>query len=407
MQKKDSGNMTKVLAINNYIPNTLHTGGRIYSYYLFRAIADLVDVSLLGQEDVEKDVRNQVSAADWANEIMEVEYKKRKVWHSLFSVYPNSIFQCRTICFKKKLREIALEDSYDAIICSHFITSWAALYINSYRERHKKKSLPIILITHNYESAIRWGLFRNEKSFIRASVYLLDAFKTFLYERKILSKYDIVTAITNHDSKLIEKYTQDRPVVITPGYQGKMLQDRSITNNTKRQVVLVGSYYWVAKQNNVKKLVELSDTLFSRNDINLVVVGAGPDSFYRSLSKYSSVITVGRVNSFEEYIAESRGAIIAETDGGGFKLKALDYIYNRIPIFALQDSIMGLPINPGKDYLEYKNLHQLINGIVYSIDDFSLLNQLANNAFNVCEGKFDWCDRGYILSNVITKLVAR
>jgi hypothetical protein len=87
-------------------------------------------------------------------------------------------------------------------------------------------------------------------------------------------------------------------------------------------------------------------------------------------------------------------AVVPERTGGGFKLKVLEYVFNRTPIAALNSSIMGTPLTPGVDMLMFPTQQDLATGILKVIDDIPLLNRLQERAFAACANRFDWNERG-------------
>jgi hypothetical protein len=95
--------------------------------------------------------------------------------------------------------------------------------------------------------------------------------------------------------------------------------------------------------------------------------------------------------------------IVPERTGGGFKLKTLDYIFNRIPIAALNGSTAGLPLMPGRHYLSFPSIPELAQGVAVAIDNFELLNNLQETAYAECRARFDWADRGRALYDAMLK----
>ena len=87
------------------------------------------------------------------------------------------------------------------------------------------------------------------------------------------------------------------------------------------------------------------------------------------------------------------GLVIEET-GGGFKNKILEYVFNRLPIAAIKDSMTGLPMVPGLDYLSFESMRQLAHGVAAVIDDIERLNSMQRAAYEKCDSGFDWSDRG-------------
>jgi polysaccharide biosynthesis protein PslH len=74
--------------------------------------------------------------------------------------------------------------------------------------------------------------------------------------------------------------------------------------------------------------------------------------------------------------------MVADPTGGGFKLKTLDYIFNRVPIAAMSGSIAGLPLTPGLHYLSFESIRELAQGVVAVIDDIERLNSLQRAAYD-------------------------
>ena len=56
------------------------------------------------------------------------------------------------------------------------------------------------------------------------------------------------------------------------------------------------------------------------------------------------------------------GFVVEETVGG-FKHKALGYIFNRVPITAIRGSMAGLPLIQGLEYLSFGSTRELRQGV--------------------------------------------
>jgi polysaccharide biosynthesis protein PslH len=84
-----------------------------------------------------------------------------------------------------------------------------------------------------------------------------------------------------------------------------------------------------------------------------------------------------------------RLGLVIEKTGGGFKLKTLDYIFNRVPMAAIKGNISGLPLTPGLHYLSFESMRELAQGVVAVIDDVERLNSMQQAAFEKCESGFE------------------
>ena len=110
---------------------------------------------------------------------------------------------------------------------------------------------------------------------------------------------------------------------------------------------------------------------------------------------------LGFVEDPEPIFSNVRIGVVAERTGGGFKLKTLDYIFNRVPFAAIRGSISGLPLTPGLHYLSFESMRELAQGVAAVIDDLARLNSMHQAAYEKCDAGFDWSDRGRTLCNAI------
>jgi hypothetical protein len=108
------------------------------------------------------------------------------------------------------------------------------------------------------------------------------------------------------------------------------------------------------------------------------------------------------VSGVDDYMDRARVAIVPERHGGGFKLKVLDYVFNRMPILALQGSIAGVPLRDGESTLLYGSHEALARGVLKVMDDLESLNRLQDSAYSACAGQFEWAARGLQLQAALT-----
>ena len=149
-----------------------------------------------------------------------------------------------------------------------------------------------------------------------------------------------------------------------------------------------------------------ADELFYERQIELWVVGNVADRL-QDKNHFRATRFPGFVEDLEPIFRSVRINIVAERTGRGFKLKTLDYIFNRVPIAAIKGSIAGLPLTPGLDYLSFESMRELAHGVARVIDDIERLNSLQQAAYEKCDTGFDWSDRGRTLSNAIRQAVNR
>jgi glycosyltransferase involved in cell wall biosynthesis len=320
---------------------------------------------------------------------------------SLFSRLPNVAKQYDTRSFRRALRRQMARD-WDAIAVDHLGMGWVWPAVQAYR--HRNAGVVAVYIAHGYESDIRLAMARNfNGNIFRKLALQLDALKAGRLERAIVRSATLFSAITSEDRNRFGNLPNS--VVLTPGYAGVTADARTITAATPRRVVLFGSALWLAKQMNMIEFVEAADELFARQQIELWVVGRVPDHMHGRSVRATSFL--GFVEDPQPIFRTARMGIVPERTGGGFKLKTLDYIFNRIPIAALNGSTSGLPLVPGLHYLSFPSMPELAQGVAAAIEDFELLNNLQETAYAECRARFDWADRGRALYDAMLEAEPR
>ena len=111
--------------------------------------------------------------------------------------------------------------------------------------------------------------------------------------------------------------------------------------------------------------------------IDLHVVGDMPDNFLSAMKqRYPTVRFSGYVEDLSECITNARLAIIAEPIGGGFKMKLLEFVFNRMPVAVLDTCVAGIPVNVRINMLIMPSLESLVLAAGRMVDDVGRLDQM-------------------------------
>jgi hypothetical protein len=129
------------------------------------------------------------------------------------------------------------------------------------------------------------------------------------------------------------------------------------------------------------------------------VVGKSPAGYFDGLAaRYPWARFVANVPSVAPYLDAARAGVRPEALGGGFKLKALDYVFRGLPVAALAPAMSGLPMVAGLDAVVADSQAALVREIARCIDDMDFLGAAARSAYNRCQEAFRWEDRGVALA---------
>jgi glycosyltransferase involved in cell wall biosynthesis len=295
---------------------------------------------------------------------------------------------------------------FDAVILDQYAMAWAIDHIP-----RRNGARPVIAyLAHNFETEVSADIARNFRGNLLRKVALhANARKIANAEQRLTRGADIIVTLTAEDAEKLERLSPlSVKLVLPPGYYGPRRPDHRIAQSILRRVAIVSAYGWTPKQMNLSAFLEAADPIFDHAGIGLDIVGEGPDWFRRAWeARVKATRFLGFVDNLREFLGARRIGLVVEETGGGFKLKTLDYIFNRVPIAAIKGSMVGLPLTQGLDYLSFASMRELAQGVAAVIDDFERLNSLQQAAYEKCEGGFDWSDRGRTLFDAIQQAVNR
>lgn len=375
-------------------PEPPHNGQYVYSGGLIDAFAEAgADVTVLGLSRPESARRDgeRTGSVLWRL----AEHRPLSHWSSLASTLPNIANRCRTPAMRDMLEELLWRGAWDVIFFDGLSAGWALRPVLKRYPRAQTRPR-LVYVSHNHETSLRSSLAANQPRFLKRQALRLDAEKVARLEHALVEAADLVTAITPEDCAAYRRRWPARRIeVLTPGYRGRRITAREITGELPRRAVIVGSFDWVAKRMNLEEFVRAADPIFAARGIELQIVGSGDTMFFERMRRQvAATCFTGPVESIGEFLDGARVAIVPERNGGGFKLKVLEYVFNRMPILALQGSIAGVPLRQDESVLLYSSQETLAAGVARMIDDVAQLNRMQDAAFAACRGAFDWASRG-------------
>ncbi len=323
-----------------------------------------------------------------------VHSKRRAPLVGLLTHLPNMAASFATKAYRRRLED-ALREPWDVVVIDHLQMGWAIGRVRS--ARASGRIACVVHVSHNHETSVRQrATTQPGTSRLLRPILRLDAFKARRLEHAVLKAADVVTCITEEDrGRFASGGARGRLIVIPPGYDGRVDDARRIGADVPRRAVVLGNTTWAVKRKNLLSFLLVADPVFEAAGVELVVAGPTPEDFVVAMQhRLRATRFLGEVNDVSEVLRTSRVGIVAEPVGGGFKMKTLDYVFNRVPIAAMEGSVVGMPLEVGTEILSFASGDDLAHGVVDVIDDLPVLNALQERAFARCLDLFDWSERG-------------
>ncbi|WP_425259330.1 glycosyltransferase [Rubrivivax sp. RP6-9] len=389
------------------LPFPQDSGDRIYSARLARALADSgCDVHLVGLAAGPVPVDDAAPRPPGAGTLRwdAVGGGAAPTWRALLSPQPLNGAIHATPAYRRRLAAL-LAERWDLVVLDHYGMGWALPQV--LRSAQPGTARPVVVhVAHNHETTL-WQdmvrLFRGAP--LRRLGLWQNLQKLRRVEQRLATSVDLLCCITAEDAAAFARTPGARPsLVLTPGFGGLQLPDRTLTPATPRRVVMVGSFRWVAKQENLRALVQQADRVFAAHGIGLDVVGDVPAALRAELAGCTSATLHGFVEDIAPLFRQARLAIVPEVIGGGFKLKFLDYVFGRVAVVTLDAAAAGLPPEVRAAMLGCADLDALVDTVVRHIDALAELDRRQRQAHAAAAALFHWPDRGVALRDAVLAL---
>lgn len=388
------------LWIARELPFPTDAGDRIYSANLAGALAEAgAMVRFLGYATAGSELP-ATSPVRW----LPVSGARRSQGRALFRTLPIAAAIHDTPDYRSAFDAQLQEEAWDAIVFDSYGSGWAL-------KRYLAARLPagpappvLVHVSHNQEGALWHDLARRSRAPALQRIALWQNWlKVRALERFLLRHVDLTTAISGEDAAALGALAPGRPpVVLPPGYSGARRSERVIAADCPKRVVLIGSFRWIVKQENLRRFVELADGAFHRHGIAFDVIGDMPESLLAELQpRLKATVFHGFVDDVAPYLARARLAVVPEAIGGGFKLKFLDYIFGRVPVATVAAAAAGLPPGLRRHLLSRHDLAALVDAIVAHMERLEVLNDMQLGAFAAAGQLYQWRDRGSALHEAI------
>lgn len=344
------GTRLKVLILDEEIPYPPNSGKRIRSWNLVRRLAKRHAVSWLCYGRADDPAVEAFRKAGIRVHLVEPKTNPTgwrlylRLFLNLFSTEPFSVTKHYSGRFRKKLRALLAQESWDLVQCEW--TPYA-------RFVSKGCCVPVLISAHNVESQI-WGRRRqNERNPISKVFFWTQERKMQRFELQALSHASSVTAVTQADVETIRDWGVESVTLVPNGVHLEAFVPAPEAER-EGEILLMASLDWYPNIDALNYFIEEILPLLSARgpQIRLRIVGRRPsESLRRQLSSNSAVDFTGEVEDVNPYLAGAAVFVVPLRIGGGSRIKILEALAAGKAVVSTSIGAEGLNVIPGKHLL--------------------------------------------------------
>lgn len=400
----------RFLWLTRFFPYPAHAGDRIYSARLIEALAEQeCQVTVFCAAAPPSALIPPEGSAQRAEWVLCSDRSRRWMGQYPISALPRQALQLSAPGPRRALRSLLARQHWDAVLIDYVSMGWA-LPLLADHARISGNRPPLVYVSHNHEASLRrLAVQHSTASPLLRLAQRIDGARVEALERRLLAAVDLVTVNTTADLALFQADAPgQRYHILVPGYDGPRLAQRALTEDTPRRVVVVGSFDWIVKQQNLAEFLEAAAAPLADQGIGIDIVGSGPSRVLETWRRrFPNVAIHGRVAAVEPYIQGARLSVVPERTGGGFKHKVLNAVFQRSPVFGMAGSITEVPLTADHSLRLFPDFPAMVAGIIRDIDDLAGLNALQSAAYEACKNQFHWYDRGHILHALLSDMLGK
>ncbi len=334
--------------------------------------------------------------------------RRQSRWQRLLQALPDVASRGCSPEMDRLLARTLDERDWNTVVFDSICSGWGLGAVLRHRARARRRP-KLVYLAHNHEITVARRI-ADASGGPKRLLKEIDALKVVRLERRLVAEADLVTSNTPEDRRTfihdarIHDAGHTPVALLPPGYDGPRVLSRTIDAGVPRRAVVVGSFDWPPKRISLERFLAMAAPVLQRAGVELQIVGAVEPAYLGSLrERYPSVTFVGPVDDVRPYMADARIALVPDLLGG-FKLKGLDYVFNRIPILSMRIALPGMPLRDGHSIGLFDSHEALGRGVIALIDDCAELNRRQEQAFEACAARFDWPPIGRHLLRAIGRL---
>ena len=270
----------------------------------------------------------------------------------------------------------------------------------------------LVYESHNVESKKLLSVAKKEKgaNFLKNWVSYIY---TSLMERTACKLSDLVITVSEIDKKDLAKLysLSEEKIIVVPNSTkiidltryNKLNSKQKLGISTDKLTLLFhGTYDHYPNKEAINLIKEqIAPSIKEYKDIEIVIAGKDVPHF-----ENDNVTSLGFVDDLNELLTASDISIVPLLEGGGTRVKILDYFGAGLPTLSTKKGIEGIEAKNYEHAIIVDDTgDEFINALIYLIKNEDKREEIGKNAYNLAKEKYNWDVVGENLNNIYNDLI--
>lgn len=393
----------RILVVTPYLAVPPDFGGASRVYHLIRQLAarhEVMSLSLVGPGDdigrAEAELGRIVPVPVAATARMPPGAGKRRA--QLASLVSPHSFQHRFYVHD------ALQQQLDRLVATEAIDLVQLEF--SQMGLYRVTRLPVVLDVHNVEHDVLRQAAAHGDPLRR----LFNQLEYRKFRREEIAAWRHATACvatSAADAAVVERVTGRAVTVVPNGVDLACVQRAPLAGTDPASLVFVGAMRYRPNADAARWFVETVLPAIRRvlPGASLALVGADPPDDVRALARTPGVTVTGTVPDVRPWLQGAGTVVVPLRAGGGTRLKILEAFAAGRPVVSTTLGAAGLDVDDGEHLLLADTPEAFAQALSRLADDPDLRRRLADAAFALVEGRYQWARLGNRLEDLYRTIV--
>jgi len=379
----------KILLIVPFLPNTETSGGQTRWYNIIKYLSKSHEITLLSliKSDTE---RKYIPELKKYCKKVKVFTRPKSPWtlrnllFTVFTPYPLLVVRNFSFAEKRAIKKELETGNYDLI---HAETFYVMPHIPN-------TDIPSIMVEQTIEYQVYKHYVDKEVPFFLRPIFMIEILKLRFWELYYWKKANQLVAVSDKDSKVMEKLVGIRADVIPNGVDTDYYKAKKVAKKVPPRVMYgVTNFEWLQNIEAVDELLKEVWPYIHKKmpDAKLWLVGRMIPQRFIELARTREDIEIS------ESIADARDAygsaslmVTPIRSSGGTRLKVLEAMASGLPIVSTSNGVAGLGLIAGKHALISDSGRGMAKLAIKLLEDEKLRRKIGEAGRMFVKENYDW-----------------